>query len=139
MAEMTSDGGPLFAYGSLMFPAIIKSVIGRVPKSRPSLIKGYQRLVVAGEFFPGLVRVNDGSTERVEGLIYLDMTREEWKRVIAFEDDFYELKAVAVDCFGERLSALAFVVPSSQRFLLSDEVWNPDQFRDGLLQRWADR
>jgi cation transport regulator ChaC len=138
MAAMIRSGGPLFAYGSLMFPAVIKSVIGRVPKSRPALIKGYRRLVVTGEFFPGLIRINDGSLEPVEGLIYVDVTREEWERVIAFEDDFYELKGVAVESFGERISALAFVVPPSQRSLLSDEVWNPDQFRDRLLRRWAD-
>jgi hypothetical protein len=138
MADMIHNGRPLFAYGSLMFPAIIKTVIGRIPESHPGVVKGYRRLVVTGESFPGLIRANDGSTESVQGLVYLDLTREEWKRIIAFEDDFYELSGVAVDCSGEKLSALAFIVPPSQKALLSEQVWNPDRFRDSLLRYWAD-
>jgi hypothetical protein len=113
-------------------------VIGRIPESHPGVVKGYRRLVVTGESFPGLIRANDGSTESVQGLVYLDLTREEWKRIIAFEDDFYELSGVAVDCSGEKLSALAFIVPPSQKALLSEQVWNPDRFRDSLLRYWAD-
>lgn len=122
-----------------MFPAIIKSVIGRVPEGRPAIIKGYRRLVVAGEFFPGLIRLSDESAESVEGLVYVDITNEEWETIVAFEDDFYELTEVAVERLGENLSALAFVVPSAKKSLLADEVWNPDQFRDSLLRCWADR
>ena len=136
---MICNGRPLFAYGSLMFPVIIKSVIGRVPEGRPAIIKGYRRLVVAGEFFPGLIRLCDESAESVEGLVYVDITNEEWETIVAFEDDFYELTEVAVDRLGENLSALAFVVPPAKKSLLADEVWNPDQFRDSLLQCWADR
>jgi hypothetical protein len=35
IAHAICNGRPLFAYGSLMFPAIIKSVIGRVPEVAP--------------------------------------------------------------------------------------------------------
>jgi hypothetical protein len=121
-----------------MFPEIIESVIGRVPEGLPAAIWGYRRLVVAGESFPGLIKIGE-SGERVEGLIYVDITREEWKRIIAFEDEFYELKEVSVDRSGENLSALAFVVPPAKKSLLADAIWNPDQFRDNLLRCWADR
>ena len=122
-----------------MFPAIIKSVIGRVPEGHPAIIRGYRRLVVTGEFFPGLIRLSDESAESVEGLVYVDITSEEWERLLAFEDEFYELKEVVVDRLGESLSALAFVVPPAKKSLLTDELWNPDQFRDGLLRCWTDR
>lgn len=138
IADMVGSGRPLFVYGSLMFPEIIRSVIGRVPEGRPAIIQGYRRLVVAGESFPGMIKVGE-SDERVDGLVYVDITSEEWKRIIAFEDEFYGLKEVSVERLGENLSALAFVVPPAKKSLLADEVWNPDQFRDSLLRCWADR
>ena len=119
MTEVSYDGRPLFAYGTLMFPAVIK---------------GYRRLKVAGELFPGLIREND---ERVEGLVYVDITRDEWERLTAFEDDFYELQKVTVDCLGTNVSALAYVVPPSRKSVLSDKVWNPDFFRENHLAGFA--
>ena len=130
MTEASHDGRPLFAYGTLMFPAVIKSVIGRIPDSRPGVIDGYQRLKVAGELFPGLIREDSKS---VEGLVYLSITGEEWERLTAFEDDFYELQAVTVECPGTNVSALAFIVPASQKSLLSDKTWSPDFFRKNHL------
>ena len=135
MTEVSYDGRPLFAYGTLMFPAVIKSVIGRIPDTRSAVIKGYRRLEVAGELFPGLIREND---ERVEGLVYVNITRDEWERLTAFEDDFYELQKVTVDCSGTNVSALAHIScrprgnPS-----LSDKVWNPDLFRENHLAGFA--
>ena len=117
-----------------MFPAVIKSVIGRIPDNRSAIIKGYRRLEVAGELFPGLIREND---ERVEGLVYLDITRDEWERLTAFEDDFYELHEVAVNCLGKDARALAFVVPPSRKSVLSDKTWNPEFFREHHLPEYA--
>ncbi len=64
MTKVSYDGRPLFAYGTLMFPAVIKSVIGRIPDSRPAVINGYQRLKVAGELFPGLIREDSTSVSK---------------------------------------------------------------------------
>jgi len=134
MTEVSYDRRPFFAYGTLMFPAVIKSVIGRIPDNRSAVIKGYRRLEVAGELFPGLIREND---ERVEGLVYVDITRDEWEQLTAFEDDFYELQKVTVDCLGTNVSALAYVVPPSRKSVLSDKVWNPDFFRENHLAGFA--
>ena len=130
MTKASYEGRPLFAYGTLMFPAVIKSVIGRIPDSRPGVINHYQRFKVAGELFPGLIRENSKS---VEGLVYLSIAGEEWKRLIAFEDDFYELQEVTVECPETNVSALAFIVPPSRKSLLSDKTWNPDFFRENHL------
>jgi gamma-glutamylcyclotransferase (GGCT)/AIG2-like uncharacterized protein YtfP len=134
IADMVGSGRPLFVYGSLMFPEIIRSVIGRVPEGRPAIIQGYRRLVVAGESFPGMIKVGE-SDERVDGLVYVDITSEEWKRIIAFEDEFYGLKEVSVERLGENLSALAFVVPPAKKSLLAEEQWRPDYFREHHLGR----
>jgi gamma-glutamylcyclotransferase (GGCT)/AIG2-like uncharacterized protein YtfP len=125
---------PLFAYGTLMFSAIIESVIGRLPESRPAVIKGYRRLEVAGESFPGLVEDNDAT---VEGVLYWNISEPEWDQLTAFEGEFYELEEVAVFSAGRKACALAFVVPPSRRSLLSDKVWNPDFFRENHLPRYS--
>jgi gamma-glutamylcyclotransferase (GGCT)/AIG2-like uncharacterized protein YtfP len=127
MTEASYDGRPLFAYGTLMFPAVVKSVIGRIPDSRPGVINGYQRLKVAGESFPGLIREEGKS---VQGLVYSSITGEEWERLTAFEDDFYELQEVTVECPETNVSALAFLVPPSRKSILSDKTWDPDFVRE---------
>jgi hypothetical protein len=138
MGESPVNSTRLFAYGTLMFPPIIESVIGRVPHSRPAGIKGYMRLVVTGELFPGLV-ANEGTQGCVQGLIYLDITPSDWKLLIAFEDEFYSLKRVDVQCCGRNLSALAFVVSPARRSVLSEKIWDPDEFRNSVLKRWGRR
>jgi gamma-glutamylcyclotransferase (GGCT)/AIG2-like uncharacterized protein YtfP len=134
MTGVSYDGRQLFAYGTLMFPAVIKSVIGRIPENRPAVIKGYRRLEVAGELFPGLIREND---ESVEGVVYANIGSDEWERLTAFEDDFYELQEVTVDCLGTNTGALAYVVPTSRKSVLSDKVWSPDFFRENHLAGFA--
>jgi gamma-glutamylcyclotransferase (GGCT)/AIG2-like uncharacterized protein YtfP len=138
MAEAIHEERLLFAYGTLMFPAIIHAVIGRIPGQRPAVIEGYRRLVVAGELFPALI-ANDESDESVEGVLYDNITPEEWKRLIAFEDPFYKLESVDVHCAGREVRAVAFILPPALNSLLSEKVWEPDAFRESFLERWASR
>ena len=122
---------PLFAYGTLMFAPVIRSVIGRVPECCPAAINGYRRLEVVGELFPGLIRASGDA--KVEGILYLSLSQLEWERLTAFEDDFYELEQVSVLCpEGERL-ALAYVVPPSRRSILSEKTWDAEFFREQYL------
>jgi gamma-glutamylcyclotransferase (GGCT)/AIG2-like uncharacterized protein YtfP len=126
---------PLFAYGTLMFAPVIRSVIGRVPECCPAAITGYRRLEVVGEIFPGLVR--ESGDRQVEGILYSNISEFEWERLTAFEDDFYELEQVSAVCpEGERL-ALAYVVPASARSILSDKPWDADSFREKYLARFS--
>jgi gamma-glutamylcyclotransferase (GGCT)/AIG2-like uncharacterized protein YtfP len=126
---------PLFAYGTLMFAPVIRSVVGRVPEYCRAAINGYKRLEVAGEIFPGLVR--ESGDGQVEGVLYSNISELEWKRLTAFEDDFYELEQVSVVCpEGERF-ALAYVVPPSRRSILSEKAWSPDFFREEYLARFS--
>jgi gamma-glutamylcyclotransferase (GGCT)/AIG2-like uncharacterized protein YtfP len=134
ITEASYAARPLFVYGTLMFPTIIKSVIGRIPDNSSAIIKGYRRLEVAGESFPGLIRESD---ESVEGLVYANISEDELERLTAFEGDFYALQEVTVSCLGTNLSALAYVVPPSRRPLLSDKVWNPDFFQLNHLAEFA--
>jgi gamma-glutamylcyclotransferase (GGCT)/AIG2-like uncharacterized protein YtfP len=126
---------PLFAYGTLMFAPVIRSVIGRVPECCPAAINGYRRLEVIGELFPGLVKESGGG--KVDGILYSNIRELEWERLTAFEDDFYQLEQLSVICpDGERL-ALAYVVPPSRRSILSGKPWDADFFRAQYLPRFV--
>lgn len=128
---------PLFAYGTLMFAPVIRSVIGRVPECCPAAINGYRRLQVLGELFPGLVRASGNA--KVEGILYSNISELEWERLTAFEDDFYELEQISVLCpEGERL-ALAYVVPLSRRSILSEKPWDAEFFREQYLALFSSK
>jgi Gamma-glutamyl cyclotransferase, AIG2-like len=117
-----------------MFEPVIKSVIGRVPECCPAAIEGYRRLEVTGELFPGIIKESGG--DKIEGVLYSDIRETEWKRLTAFEDDFYELEQVSVLCLGAERLALAYVVPPSRRFVLSKKVWNVEFYREHYFQRF---
>ena len=126
---------PLFAYGTLMFAPVIRSVIGRVPEGCPGAITGYRRLEVLGQSFPGLIRA-DGAG-KVEGILYSKISELEWQRLTAFEDDFYELEEVSVLCAQGETLALAYVVPLSRKSILSEKPWKAEFFRQKHLPRFS--
>ena len=130
MADTDRRNLPLFAYGTLMFPTVIQSVIGRVPTSRPATIAGYRRFEVTGESFPGLI---EGDGTSIEGLLYFDLGKDEWERLTAFEDDFYNLEEVAVSSAQETVHALAYIVPAARKTVLSEKAWDPEDFRKNHL------
>ena len=117
-----------------MFPAVVKAVIGRVPDCHPATIQGYRRLEVAGESFPGLVKEDAAD---VEGLLYFDLGEDEWERLTAFEDEFYDLEEVSVFGVYGTVRALAYVVPPAHKAVLSDKAWDPEYFRENHLIRFS--
>lgn len=117
-----------------MFPAVVQSVIGRVPTSRPATIQGYRRLEVMGESFPGLI---EGDGASIEGLLYFDLGKDEWERLTAFEDDFYDLEEVTVFSAQETVHALAYIVPPARGSALSEKAWDPENFRKNHLVQFS--
>jgi gamma-glutamylcyclotransferase (GGCT)/AIG2-like uncharacterized protein YtfP len=134
MAGTYHRNRPLFAYGTLMFPAVIQCVVGRVPTSRPAIILGYRRLEVTGESFPGLI---EGDGASIEGLLYFDLAKNEWERLTAFEDDFYDLAEVTVISAQETVEALAYIVPPARKSILSEKAWDPEDFRRNHLVQFS--
>jgi gamma-glutamylcyclotransferase (GGCT)/AIG2-like uncharacterized protein YtfP len=86
------DGRALFVYGSLLFPDVLRAVLGRVPDRTPATAVGWRAAALRGRLYPGLVPGDTTAT----GLLITGLTPDEWRVVDAFEDEAYELRRLAL-------------------------------------------
>lgn len=124
---------PLFAYGTLTFPEVISVVIGRVPSSQPAEIHGYKNCCVRGKSFPGLIYAGRGV---VRGVLYFGLTGDDWAKLNAFEDEFYQLEQVGVITEHVSQPAKAYIVPPQNAAVLTSEIWDPEIFRRDFLPHY---
>jgi gamma-glutamylcyclotransferase (GGCT)/AIG2-like uncharacterized protein YtfP len=129
----------VFTYGTLMFPEVWQAVVGRSFETVEGTAAGFEVFRVRDAVFPGIIA---GTGEcSVPGVVYLDVDRESTERLDRFEDDFYERRAIAVDCSdGQRRMAEAYVVPPANRSLLTSEPWGRESFlASGGLEQFISR
>jgi gamma-glutamylcyclotransferase (GGCT)/AIG2-like uncharacterized protein YtfP len=129
----------VFTYGTLMFPAVWQAVVGRSYKSVEGTAAGFEVFRVCDAVFPGIIA---GSGEcSVPGVVYLDVDSASMERLDRFEDDFYERRAITVDCSdGQQRIAEAYVVPQVNRSLLTNEPWGRESFvASGGLEQFISR
>jgi gamma-glutamylcyclotransferase (GGCT)/AIG2-like uncharacterized protein YtfP len=129
----------VFTYGTLMFPEVWQEVVGRSFETVEGTAPGFEVFRVRDAVFPGIIA---GTGEcLVRGVVYLDVDRESTGRLDRFEDDFYERRAIAVDCNdGQRRTAEAYVVPPANRKVLTSEPWCRESFLvSGGLEQFISR
>lgn len=115
----------LFAYGTLMVPAVIETVIGRRPGGAAAVLAGFARYRILGEDFPGLVPCEGAMTD---GVVYDGLDRRELALVDRFEGAWYERMPVKVSRAGVRVDAYVYVVRPEYRDILSTEPWDVERF-----------
>ena len=87
---------PLFAYGTLRDPDILRAVLGRplVPHAlHPARAPGFRAVPYPGRVYPALVRVPGSAAE---GLVITDLTPFERDLLDAFEGAEYLRQPIAV-------------------------------------------
>src|SRR4051812_22262963 len=129
----------VFTYGTLMFPEVWKTVVGRSFESIQAAAAGFEVFRVREAVFPGIIA---GTGEcSVHGLLYLNVDPESMDRLDRFEDNFYERRAISVDCSdGQRRVAEAYIVPPANRSLLTNEPWGRESFvASGGLEQFISR
>lgn len=138
---MSADAAPsrLFAYGTLMMPAVLQAVCGSPRPLRPATLFDYARFRVRNHVFPGIVPAPGAATL---GVLVDDIDAALWRRLDAFESDLYERRPVTVTTAdADAVDAYAYVVPSHNRHILSGEAWSPAEFAArhlaAYLARWA--
>jgi len=124
----------IFAYGSLMFPSVMKAITGHEFPAKRARVKNYARFKVKGESYPGLTPLEGAVTE---GVLYLDVDALSVKRLDDFEGGFYERAEVAADTLdGESLTSQAYVIKTLHRDRLSSAPWDPEHFEKGDLRKF---
>jgi gamma-glutamylcyclotransferase (GGCT)/AIG2-like uncharacterized protein YtfP len=129
----------VFTYGTLMFPEIWQAVVGRSFETVEGTAAGFEVFRVRDAVFPGIAAGTGACS--VPGVVYLNVDQHSTERLDRFEDDFYERRAIYVDCVdGQRRLAEAYVVPSANRSLLTSEPWSRESFlASGGLEEFTSR
>ena len=112
----------LFAYGTLMWPEVMASVIGRRIEGVRATLNGYQRLRVKGEHYPVVVASEDDS---VEGILYPNLTEEDFDQLDRFEGEEYVRITVCVD----GTEAQVYVLSEEWWHIAEMEAWRPEEMR----------
>lgn len=115
-----------FAYGTLEFPAVMEAVTGHGGASVPALLRDYERFLLAGRPYPGIVARSGAETG---GALYASLDPGAFELLDRFEDDCYERRRVEVEREdGAAVAAFAYVIPEPRRGVLSREPWLRDRF-----------
>ena len=128
----------LFAYGTLMAPALFELIAGTAMDSRPAVLQGYRRFAFANERYPGLI---PGTVaDRTKGLAIANISTSIWQRLDAYESDMYSRQQVMLEGpSGERLAAQTYLVKPQFRYLLADYDWDFENFLNLHLNAYLDR
>jgi gamma-glutamylcyclotransferase (GGCT)/AIG2-like uncharacterized protein YtfP len=83
----------LFTYGTLLFPEVLRALLGRVPQSQPASAAGWRVAALENRSYPGLV---EAPGEIAHGRLLTGLSGDEWRLLDNFEDRKYELRQVAL-------------------------------------------
>jgi len=127
----------IFVYGSLMFDDVWNRIVQHRYEKHVAVLSGYKRLSVKGEHYPGLVKSFNSS---VEGVVYLDVTAQDIKRLDKFEGDCYIKIPVTVTCeTGQEVNADVYLFNKRNRRSLNNTPWDPVQFQEHHLRQFITR
>mgnify|MGYP001826716805 CR=1 FL=1 len=122
----------LFVYGTLMVPRVMQSVCGSTQKGVEAVLPNYRRRLVHGEVYPAIVPQRG---EQVSGLLYRNLSDQEFNRLDIFEGSMYQRCRVEVVANGQPTVAQAYVLRPAFRRKLSDVPWSLEYFEvDGIEQ-----
>ena len=124
----------LFVYGTLLFPAIMRRVVGRVLPSEPAVLRGYRRRRVRNEVYPGVL---PSLGSNVKGKLCRGLDGATLCLLDAFEGPEFERRRVQVMTAGGLRGAFVYVLTrTSRRFATED--WVERDFAS-LWERSAER
>ena len=122
----------LFAYGTLEVAEVILAITGKTFDSMPATLHGYARYLLKDQSYPGIVS-EDGACTR--GTLYRGLDLSSIQKIDNYEDTCYTKELVEVQTIdGEIVKAFAFVVPESDKSLLSEKCWDKQDFVANQLE-----
>ncbi|MDZ8117982.1 gamma-glutamylcyclotransferase family protein [Pontiella agarivorans] len=112
----------LFTYGTLMWPEVLESVIGRRLTGTRAVLEGYIRLRVKGQHYPVAVRSPE---DAVEGTLCTGLFPEELQCLDRFEGVEYD--RVETDFDGT--AAWVYVLSKDWKSIAAPTLWKPADLR----------
>lgn len=113
----------IFVYGTLQLGEVMEAVVGRRFDGAPARLPGHRRRRVHARTYPAIVQARDESTD---GVVFSGVDDESLVRLDAFEGSLYVREWVTLET-GD--GAWAYVIAPENEHLLSDQPWDPEEFR----------
>ncbi|MGH3720614.1 MAG: gamma-glutamylcyclotransferase family protein [Pseudonocardiaceae bacterium] len=122
---------PLFTYGTLLFPEVLRALLGRVPQSQPASADGWRVATLENRSYPGLVAIPG---ETVHGRLLIGLSGDEWSLLDDFEDRRYELRRIAL---LDRQDGLTYVWVNDSE--ACPNTWDAQSFALTYLPAYVER
>jgi gamma-glutamylcyclotransferase (GGCT)/AIG2-like uncharacterized protein YtfP len=120
------SGQLVFAYGTLIFPDVMRAVTGRSFSSVPAVLQGYRRWRIEARTYPGIVAAQDHATD---GCLYRGVDDGSLARLDVFEGELYERRRLRVTREGEAIvEAWSYVVAAHHEHRVSLQMWDAEDF-----------
>ena len=127
----------LFAYGTLMFPAIATAVTGERIGSGRARLDHHARHALRECAYPAAVPRRG---QHIDGLLLEGVTSSALARIDEFEGNRYRRRRVTVvDEDGVSRSALVYLLRPRWHALLRGEDWCPETFRREWHDHYVER
>lgn len=122
----------LFAYGSLMFEQVWSRVARGDYIRRSARLPGFARRKVRHDVYPVVFRTQD--SDGVDGIVYLDVSKEDVARLDHFEGESYDRQKHMIVVEGsEKLVAAVYVLKDHYDYIIDHKEWDPLWFaQEGL-------
>jgi gamma-glutamylcyclotransferase (GGCT)/AIG2-like uncharacterized protein YtfP len=128
----------LFAYGTLMFPAIWRAVVGREADGEPATAKGFAVFRAPGDVYP--VMFQGGANDVARGVVYRDLDDATVQLLDDYEAGIYDRVAiVATLASGETIPCQCYLLRREYERPASLEPWDAATFERDELPGYLDR
>ena len=132
---MAAKVRPLFVYGSLLSPEVLRVLLRRVPRMRSATIRGFRRYGLLERPYPAVCADAEGV---VKGEIIFDLEPSEAEVLDDFEGDEYGKVQVEATIDGaEGTSIEVDLYAYAQRTADMQGQWSYDAFRDAHLESYV--
>jgi gamma-glutamylcyclotransferase (GGCT)/AIG2-like uncharacterized protein YtfP len=121
----------LFVYGTLMAPALWRSIVAGNYCFEEGVLHDYLRKKVSGEVYPGLIPSTGAS---VKGILYYTITDRDTCRLDTFEGSDFERITVPIKTMsGKIVRCQTYYLKPALHYRLTTTKWSYEDFlKDGF-------
>lgn len=119
---------PLFVYGTLMWPQVLRALTGKSWVTEDAVLKGFKRCRIKGAVYPGIKREPASS---VKGKVVRGLGGKELSMLDQFEGDAYERVRIQVNTESNKEEEVfTYVIRKAYKHILSDQEWKETDISD---------